>query len=237
MALLADTTSNEAGYDFSAGPPPGSPTAFASPLVNVIPDATGGDVMRVNNQCNAMPSDTEPTKRSRPEPATNASMPSGVKRPRQHPYAFPVIGNIKKVADEGAGKVKEKKRVGKFDSLLMPFLRKIEQSNQELQNANRLGLDTEAMKQLLHKATHNRMQVLEDAQTQLSTMPKAHKQFKRLLEPLAKDVEKVRVTVTVRVGVRIRIEKVSARTKSTSAIAIPRSAHSYLPHTEPFIIS
>ena len=113
----------------------------------------------------------------------------------------------------GAGK----KRVSEVDALLMPFLRQIEKSNQALQDAKHLGLDTEAMKQLLDKVTQDRMQILKDAQTQLS--PGAHKRLKRLLGPLAKDVEKVRFRARIRVRV-LALAVIVSNTRCTSHIII-----------------
>ena len=175
-----------------------SPTAFASSVADAIPNDPD-DLVCVAEQRDTMLGAIQPmytpTKRPRPEAATNASMPSGTKKktPRLHPptYTCPVLRSIKKVS--GAGK----KTVSEVDALLMPFLRQIEKSNQELQDAKHLGLDRKAMKQLLHKVTQDRMQILKDAQTQLS--PGAHKRLKRLLGPLAKDVEQVRARFRVRV--------------------------------------
>ena len=71
----------------------------------------------------------------------------------------------------------------------MPFLRKLEESNQELQNAQHRGSSREVMKQILHKVTQERLETLKAARTQLNQL--RFKRLKRLLLPLAKDVEKV----------------------------------------------
>ena len=71
----------------------------------------------------------------------------------------------------------------------MPFLHKLEQSNQELQSANQQRLDAKSMKQLLDKVTRERLETLKDAKSQLSKPQFAR--LKRLLKPVAEGVEKV----------------------------------------------
>ena len=77
----------------------------------------------------------------------------------------------------------------KDDAPLMPFLRELERSNLELQHAQHGGLDTEAMKQKLEKVTQDRLETLKAARTQLTDVQ--YKRLKRLLQPIAKNVEKV----------------------------------------------
>ena len=79
--------------------------------------------------------------------------------------------------------------MAKDDAPLMPFWHKLEQLNQELQDTNSLGLDTEAMKQQLKKITQERLETLQIARKQLETAQ--FKRLKRLVHPLAKDIEKV----------------------------------------------
>ena len=97
-------------------------------------------------------------------------------------YTFPVLRNIPKLG---------KQTKGEGDALLMPYLLKLEQSTQELQNAEKKRVDPEEMKRILHKTTQEQRATLEVAWTELAHKPKVLGRLKRLLGPVVKHIEKV----------------------------------------------
>ena len=73
----------------------------------------------------------------------------------------------------------------------MPYLLKLKQSTQELQNAEKKKSDPEEMKRILHKTTQEQRATLEVAWAELAHKPKALGRLKRFLGPVAKHIEKV----------------------------------------------
>ena len=109
--------------------------------------------------------------------------------PKPRPCAWPVLRSIRKVSLSFNNNTTLARPTKEDDALIMPFLRKLEESNRELQNAQHRGSSRAVMKQILNKVTQERLEVLKIARAQLSQL--RFKRLKRLLLPLAKDVEKV----------------------------------------------
>ena len=143
------------------------------------------DVARAEDQRLATLGANRLVKRPRPEAVTGASMTSAAKTPRLQTYTCPVLRNIRDVS----GKKTKGGRKPKGDAPLMPYVDRLEQYNKQLEDAQHRGLGTEAMKQMLDKVTQDRLETLKAAQAQLSVTQ--FKRLKRLLLPVAKDVEKV----------------------------------------------
>ena len=135
----------------------------------------------------------QPTKRPRPQPAMSAPFTRKLLPPSPK-FSWPLLRSIKKVS--GAKFYAKGGRVSLDDHLLIPFLSDLERCNQQIQNARRRGVTTEAMKKILETLTQERMKTLKAAQSQLSVAQ--FKKLRRYLRPLAKDIEEVGAPIAVK---------------------------------------